>query len=85
MNPFDTGLTYIRRVARSANLIADSDNDDVLVQRVASLIKSAPEDVCAKIREDVTKAGDTIKEPEPPPLEGSGSDAASGSNAGQQS
>lgn len=83
MKVFDTGVTFIRKTALKAQLIADSDNDDILVQRVCTLIKSAPEDVCAKIREDITKAGDKLKEPEPILTDGTGFGDVG--NTGQQS
>ena len=48
MLSFESGVSYLRKEARKAGLIADSDNNDVLIEKVAGLIrksKSAPSPV----------------------------------------
>lgn len=40
MKDFEMGLAYLRKEARKSGMIADSDNDDVLVEKLAGLIRS---------------------------------------------
>lgn len=42
MKGFETGIHYLRKIAFEEGLIKESDNDDVLIQRLAKLIKAGP-------------------------------------------
>ncbi len=60
MRDFESGLTYLRKEARESGFIADSDNDDVLVERLAGLLrdwkpKEAVDPVAVE-REEAAKA-----------------------------
>ncbi len=39
MRSFESGVAYLRQEARSAGLIQDSDNNDVLIEKVSQLIR----------------------------------------------
>jgi len=43
MKGFETGVSYLRKEAREAGLIGDSDNDDVLIENLVLLLKVADE------------------------------------------
>lgn len=39
MKSFESGIAYLRQEARASGLIADSDNNDVLIEKVAGLVR----------------------------------------------
>lgn len=42
MKDFETGMHYLRKVALEEGMIAESDNDGVLVEKLAKFIKAGP-------------------------------------------
>lgn len=43
MKDFESGVAYLRKEALAAKLIEDSDNNDVLVEKLAGLIRNSVE------------------------------------------
>ncbi len=58
MRGFETGTHYLRKVALEEGLIAASDNDVVLVQRLVKLIKrkdpKVPQPIAVVVKEEDT-------------------------------
>ncbi|NGX46408.1 MAG: hypothetical protein K940chlam2_01598 [Chlamydiae bacterium] len=53
MKGFETGMHYLRKVALEKGMIAESDNDGVLVERLAKLIThKCPEVVAPEVIEE---------------------------------
>lgn len=62
MKDYQTGVSYIRKVARSVDLIADSDNDDTLVQRVGQALKALDQDAVKKIARSTSGDNSHVEE-----------------------
>lgn len=40
MKDFETGLGYLRKEARKSGFILESDNDDVLIERLSQMVRA---------------------------------------------
>lgn len=92
MKDYATGVTYVRKVARDVGLIADSDNDDTLIQRVGQALKALEPDAVKKIARSTTGDNSQVEgkgEPDPaktgpnPTASGQGQTTPQGPQQGQ--